>query len=197
MQLVTTLGFRTLGLHKIWGVHYANNQRTGHIVDKLGFVPEGTLRHEYVHRDAFHDMHRHAMLEHEFEARSQAGGLPEPVRDDHASAPFRPLPFTALPQLPRVRQPVHRCVVHRHTMQTDSFGPVDVAWRTFGTGPEPLVRVLGLMTSGYSWRRARALGRPVPPGDPRPSRIKAPAARPIAHTTPTGSQTGSGSSWTT
>ena len=68
LGLLIAYGFERLGLHKLWLVHYADNTRMRHIAGKLGFVQEGVLRDEYFHRDAWHDMVRHAILEHEWGA---------------------------------------------------------------------------------------------------------------------------------
>lgn len=75
LRLLCALGFRELGLHKLWLVHYATNARMQHLAATLGFVPEGLLRDEYHHRGVFHDMLRHAILEDEFEALAEAWGM--------------------------------------------------------------------------------------------------------------------------
>lgn len=62
-------GFRELGLHKLWLVHYRDNARMRHVARKLGFVEEGVLRDEYFHQGRFHDMVRHSLLEDEFASR--------------------------------------------------------------------------------------------------------------------------------
>ncbi len=63
MRLLVAHAFEVLGLHKVWLVHYADNQRMRHIAGKLGFVQEGVLRDEYFHQGRWHDMVRHALLE--------------------------------------------------------------------------------------------------------------------------------------
>jgi RimJ/RimL family protein N-acetyltransferase len=65
LNLLCAVGFRELGLHKLWLVHYATNERMRHVARKLGFVEEGVLRDEYFHRGEFHDMVRHSLLEDE------------------------------------------------------------------------------------------------------------------------------------
>ena len=72
LELLIAFGFERLGLHKLWLVHYADNARMRHIADKLGFRQEGVLRDEYFHRGTWHDMVRHALLEHEWRARGEA-----------------------------------------------------------------------------------------------------------------------------
>ena len=63
MRLLVAYAFEVLKLHKVWLVHYADNQRMRHIAGKLGFVQEGVLRDEYFHQGRLHDMVRHALLE--------------------------------------------------------------------------------------------------------------------------------------
>ena len=66
LRLLCAVGFGDLGLHKVWLVHYATNERMRHIAKKLGFREEGVLRDEYFHQGAFHDMVRHSLLEGDF-----------------------------------------------------------------------------------------------------------------------------------
>lgn len=63
------VGFGELGLHKLWLMHYASNARMAHIAAGLGFVVEGTLREEYFHDGAHHDMVRSSLLAREWAAR--------------------------------------------------------------------------------------------------------------------------------
>ena len=76
LRLIIAYGFRELGLHKLWVVHYHTNARMRHVVGKLGFVEEGVLRDEYFHEGTWHDMVRHSLLEPEFRARGPAWGVP-------------------------------------------------------------------------------------------------------------------------
>jgi RimJ/RimL family protein N-acetyltransferase len=62
LSLLVQLGFSELGLHKLWLIHFASNDRMRHIAGKLGFQEEGVLRDEYFHADGFHDMVRHGLL---------------------------------------------------------------------------------------------------------------------------------------
>ena len=62
LRLVVAYAFERLGLHKVWMVHYASNERMRHIAHKLGFRAEGCLRDEYFHRGAWHDMVRQGLL---------------------------------------------------------------------------------------------------------------------------------------
>lgn len=68
MRLLIAYGFERLDLHKLWLVHYADNQRMRHIAGKLGFVEKGVLRDEYFHAGRWHDMVRHALLAPEWRA---------------------------------------------------------------------------------------------------------------------------------
>lgn len=68
LRELCAIGFETLGLHKLWIVHYATNGRMRHIAGKLGFVEEGVLRDEYFHQGTWHDMVRHSLLDHEYRA---------------------------------------------------------------------------------------------------------------------------------
>ena len=68
MQLLITLAFDRLDLHKVWIMHFASNDRMRHLCSKLGFVPEGVLRDEYVHEGAWHDMVRHSLLRADYDA---------------------------------------------------------------------------------------------------------------------------------
>lgn len=66
LSLLCELAFRHHGLHKLWAMHYASNDRMAHILGSLGFVEEGRLREEYFHEGAFHDMVRSSLLDREF-----------------------------------------------------------------------------------------------------------------------------------
>lgn len=82
LRALCAIGFRELGLHKLWLVHYSTNARMAHVAGKLGFVREGVLRDEYFHQGTYHDMVRHSLLAHEFTG-------------DPASAPKDHLEFEA------------------------------------------------------------------------------------------------------
>jgi RimJ/RimL family protein N-acetyltransferase len=66
LKLLCALAFTELELHKVWLVHYAENDRMAHIADKLGFVSEGRMRDEYFHDGRYHDMLRLSLLEQDF-----------------------------------------------------------------------------------------------------------------------------------
>ena len=77
LKLLTAYGFMSLGLHKIWVVHFETNGRMKHIMKKLSYCQEGLLRDEYFHAGGFHNMMRHAMLEEEFSGLRAQWGIPE------------------------------------------------------------------------------------------------------------------------
>lgn len=74
LALLCAMGFTRLGLHKLWVMHYANNDRMAHICRSLGFSVEGTLREEYFHEGRFHDMVRAALLAREYDALAPTWG---------------------------------------------------------------------------------------------------------------------------
>ena len=67
LRLLCRHAFEGLDLHKVWIVHYADNQRMRHVCDKLGFVSEGLMRDEYFHAETWHDMQRHSLLRREYD----------------------------------------------------------------------------------------------------------------------------------
>jgi RimJ/RimL family protein N-acetyltransferase len=58
--------FRDLGLHKVWLMVFKTNERSRKIYGRMGFVEEGTLREEYLHRGQWHDMIRMSLLDREW-----------------------------------------------------------------------------------------------------------------------------------
>jgi RimJ/RimL family protein N-acetyltransferase len=50
------------GLHKVWLMVFAKNSRARRTYGRLGFVEEGTLRDEYFHEGAWHNMVRMSVL---------------------------------------------------------------------------------------------------------------------------------------
>jgi len=68
-----------------------------------------------------------------------------------ATAPFRRLPFDALPERPRVPHDFARTRGVDRAMRSRPFGEMNVHYREMGDGP-PLLLVHGLMTTSYSWR---------------------------------------------
>jgi RimJ/RimL family protein N-acetyltransferase len=60
------IAFDELGLHKVWLMVFATNERSRRTWQRLGFLEEGTLRDEYFHDGKWHDMVRMGLLEHEW-----------------------------------------------------------------------------------------------------------------------------------
>jgi RimJ/RimL family protein N-acetyltransferase len=56
-------------LHKVWLMCFKENVRARGIYGRIGFVEEGVLREEYLHRGVYHDMVRMSLLEREWVAR--------------------------------------------------------------------------------------------------------------------------------
>ncbi len=65
IRAVLDHGFGALGLHKVWLMIFATNQRGRRTYARLGFVEEGVLREEYFHQGAWHDMVRMSLLARE------------------------------------------------------------------------------------------------------------------------------------
>jgi RimJ/RimL family protein N-acetyltransferase len=70
LRLIIAFAFEALDLHKVWLVHYADNERMRHVATKLGMSVEGVLRDEYFHAGRYHDMVRHALLRPDWERRA-------------------------------------------------------------------------------------------------------------------------------
>jgi len=66
-------------------------------------------------------------------------------------APFSPLPFADVPELPRLAHRFWESALRTVRIETPAWGALDVSVRVFGHGP-PLLLVHGLMTTSYSWR---------------------------------------------
>lgn len=58
------------GLHKVWLMAFRKNERARRTYQRVGFVDEGTLREEYFHEGAWHDMVRMSVLAREWASRS-------------------------------------------------------------------------------------------------------------------------------
>src|SRR5262245_10407550 len=56
-------------LHKVWLMCFRENTRAQGIYRRIGFIEEGTLREEYFHRGAWHDMVRMGLLDREWTTR--------------------------------------------------------------------------------------------------------------------------------
>jgi RimJ/RimL family protein N-acetyltransferase len=58
--------FGAEGLHKVWLMVFAKNERARRTYERVGFRQEGLLREEYFHEGKWHDMVRMGMLAHEW-----------------------------------------------------------------------------------------------------------------------------------
>ena len=64
-QLLIRRAFGPLGLHKLWVIIRADNAKSLHLWESLGFRREGHLRDEYYVNDRYYDMVRLARLAHD------------------------------------------------------------------------------------------------------------------------------------
>ncbi len=67
-KLLTNYGFIELGLNRIYGNYNADNGKTSHITQKIGWKHEGTLRQDLVSHGKIHDRNVVAILRSEWEA---------------------------------------------------------------------------------------------------------------------------------
>jgi len=66
------LAFEEYNLHKAWIITFQTNKRMRHIMKKLGFQKEGTLREEYYNKGKYHDVVRMSILDKEYFAGKEA-----------------------------------------------------------------------------------------------------------------------------
>ncbi|MEV5704655.1 GNAT family protein [Actinoallomurus sp. NPDC052274] len=71
VELLLTLGFGHLGLHRIWGARSPDNTTSDHLMRKLGMIIEGRIRHHLLIRGAWRDSIVHSILEDEWRATIQ------------------------------------------------------------------------------------------------------------------------------
>jgi RimJ/RimL family protein N-acetyltransferase len=62
------LGFRRLGLHRVWGKCHTQNAASAKVMEKLGMTYEGTLREHVWLRDHFRSSRIYGMLADEYKA---------------------------------------------------------------------------------------------------------------------------------
>lgn len=62
IKLLIACAFKTLKLHKVWGVCWATNKKSWHIYQKVGFKKEGLLKDEYFWRGKYHDLIRMSIV---------------------------------------------------------------------------------------------------------------------------------------
>jgi len=63
---VLDVAFNQEKLHKVWLMVFETNVRALRVYTRIGFVTEGTLREEYFHEGAWHNMVRMSMLDREW-----------------------------------------------------------------------------------------------------------------------------------
>lgn len=63
---ILDVAFRDETLHKVWLMVFRTNERSRRTYERAGFAVEGTLREEYFHDGAWHDMVRMSMLTYEW-----------------------------------------------------------------------------------------------------------------------------------
>ncbi len=83
--LLARIGFETLGLERIAAYAAPGNPRSRRALEKLGFVPEGTLRRFHRHGDRVHDVDVLSLLREDFEAGPLAG-VPAEVEGEPPAA---------------------------------------------------------------------------------------------------------------
>lgn len=62
VSVLVRFGFDQLGLHRIEAVHEPDNLRSGRLLRRLGFQPEGLIREHLVTADGWRDSVRYALL---------------------------------------------------------------------------------------------------------------------------------------
>jgi ribosomal-protein-alanine N-acetyltransferase len=67
-RAVVAFGFRTLGLHRIFAFHFAENAASGRVLEKIGMRHEGRLREHVKKWDRFIDLENYGLLKSEFRA---------------------------------------------------------------------------------------------------------------------------------
>jgi [ribosomal protein S5]-alanine N-acetyltransferase len=66
VRLLQQLGFRELGLHRIWGARSPLNQASARTMHAAGMIEEGTIRGHLFTRGAWRDSVVHSILREEF-----------------------------------------------------------------------------------------------------------------------------------
>jgi diamine N-acetyltransferase len=68
-RLAMEYGFSVLNLYKIYLIVDTENHKAIHIYERMGFVVEGVLRHEFFINGQYRDVTRMCLFQHEFLAR--------------------------------------------------------------------------------------------------------------------------------
>jgi len=61
-RIMVNYGFRTLGLHRIFASHFANNPTSGRVLRKIGMRHEGCLRAHVMKWGELHDLEMYGMV---------------------------------------------------------------------------------------------------------------------------------------
>ena len=67
-QEVLRYGFETLGLHRIYAVHFSRNPASGRVMQKIGMQHEGHLREHVMKWEKFEDLEYYGILRPEWMA---------------------------------------------------------------------------------------------------------------------------------
>jgi len=62
LQEITRWAFDDLGLHRLELEHSTHNEASCRVAARGGYELEGTMRHQGLHLDGWHDTHLHAAL---------------------------------------------------------------------------------------------------------------------------------------
>ena len=65
-RLIIDYGFKQLGMHRIFLHVYSHNERAQRAYEKVGFIPEGTMRESYFHDGRYYDNLIMSILESEW-----------------------------------------------------------------------------------------------------------------------------------
>ncbi|MFW5687963.1 MAG: GNAT family N-acetyltransferase [Spirochaetota bacterium] len=71
-RFMLDFGFRSLGLHRIWGKCHVDNRGSARVMEKLGMQLEGTVREHVWLRDHYRSSYLYSILEHEWRDRQGA-----------------------------------------------------------------------------------------------------------------------------
>lgn len=85
---VAAYGFETLGLERVWAPRFRGNRASARVLEKLGFVHEGSRRQFVVERGRAETVEQHGMLRWEYFARGAPLGFAPRA---HAAADSRAL----------------------------------------------------------------------------------------------------------
>jgi RimJ/RimL family protein N-acetyltransferase len=70
-RALLAFGFRARGFHRIAAMHFAENTASGRVMQKLGMLREGVLRHAAYKEDQWRDLVVYSLLENEWNAQNR------------------------------------------------------------------------------------------------------------------------------